>query len=271
MLSVVAFAVMPAVAAVLLKLSVPVSDIQSEPTHLADVVDDPPREMLPTQSFTQPIPVVAGERNMLHRKWIAKSTSLLLCLLMSVPTVAAEAVVSTLGSNRQVLDLQLRENGSILGKLVDRQGNALPNVDVQVLAKRGAAASVTTNQEGVFVAQGLSAGEMTVHIGGQSQAVRVWDAKLAPPSASPAALFVVGDAVRGQCCPQDNCAPACGGCGSCNQCCTSGGGYGLFGHGGGHGWGSGLGHGLLARPWLLGAGVAAAIAIPLALDDDDAS
>jgi len=48
-----------------------------------------------------------------------------------------------------------------------------------------------------------------------------------------------------------------------------GAGGGLFGGAGGGGIFGGAG--LLSSPWIIGAGVAAAIAIPLALDDDDAS
>ena len=215
---------------------------------------------------------------MLHHKWFARTLSIVLCALMSVPVVAVEASVSALDTNRQVLDLQLGEHGSFLGKLVDRQGQGLANVDVQILTKHAVVASVKTNDEGIFKAQGLNAGEMAVRVGGLTQMVRVWNPDMAPPAASHGALFVVGDAVRGQCCPQpvctETCAPACGGCGNCNECGTSGGGLFGGGHGGGFGGhfgGGGLAHGLLTKPWLLGAGVAAAIAIPLALDDDDAS
>jgi len=197
---------------------------------------------------------------------------------MSFPAMAAEVAVSQLNSQRQALDLQLGEDGSILGKLVDQQGVALAKVDVQLVTKRGLAATAKTNADGVFLAKGLSQGELAVLVGGETQMIRLWNAETAPPNAPQAAMFVVGDAVRGQCCPQD-CQPACQpvcqpACQPvCQPGCAPNGGGGLFGHGGFGRFGGGLGGGggLLASPWLLGAGVAAAIAIPLALDDDDAS
>jgi hypothetical protein len=65
---------------------------------------------------------------------------------------------------------------------------------------------------------------------------RLWAEQTAPPAANDGVLVVHGDdAVRGN---------------SCNPC-----GGGLLG--------------VLANPWVLAAIVAAAIAIPLALDDDD--
>ena len=200
---------------------------------------------------------------MLNRSWFARPLCVLLCALMSFPAVAAEGTLKSMTKKRQPVDVTLAENGAVFGKLVDRQGNGLAGVTVNV-ASKNAAYNTQTNAEGFFVAQNVRPGQLAFKVADQTQMIRVWSADTAPPSAAQGALLVAGDTVRGQCCPQEQCAPACGGCGDCNQCCNSGGclGGGLFG-------GAGGGSGLLASPLVLGAGVAAAIAIPLALDDDE--
>lgn len=206
---------------------------------------------------------------MLQRKLFARALSVLLSTALCVPVVAAEsAVVKAKSNQRTALELQLGSKGSITGKLVDRQGKTLTNVDVLLTGKQGRA-TTKTNAQGIFQITGLSVGEYGVHVGDQTQVVRMWNPQTAPPKTAQAGLFVIGDTLRGQCgpscggcnscsaAPAPTCGPSCGGCDSC------GGAYGtMFG---------GHGNGLLSKPWLLGAGVAAAIAIPIALDDDDAS
>ena len=208
---------------------------------------------------------------MLQRKLSARALSVLLSTAMCVPLVAAESAVTKIKSNqRTALELQLGNKGSITGKLVDRQGKTLPNVDVLLTGKQGRA-TVKTDAQGIFQITGLTVGEYGVRVGDQTQVVRMWNPQTAPPKTAQAGLFVIGDTLRGQCsggawcdgcdscnaAPAPTCGPSCGGCDSC------GGAYGtVFG---------GHGNGLLSKPWLLGAGVAAAIAIPIALDDDDAS
>lgn len=176
--------------------------------------------------------------------------------MMSFPAVAAEATAKT-SATRKVVDVKLNDDGAVLGRLVDRQGKPIANVTVNVASKYTKVAT-KTNNEGFFAAKGVKSGELALQVANQTQVVRAWDAKMAPPSAAPGALLVVGDAVRGQC------QAGCQGCSSC----AGGGGGGLSGLFGG---GLGGGGSMLASPLVIGAGVAAAIAIPLALDDDDAS
>ena len=220
---------------------------------------------------------------MLHRQSLARTICWILCAFISTSAIAAE--VSNSAASKNVLDLKLQEHGTLVGKLVDRQGKALPSVNVQVLTKRGSLTTARTNQQGIFTARGFTSGEMLVRVGEQAQLIRAWNADLAPPTAPSAAMLVVGDTVRGQCCEPSPCAPACDdmgsccsagcdGCGGCDSCCAGGlfggsaGGGGLLGSSGGGLLGSG---GVLSNPYILGAGVAAAVAIPIAIDDDDAS
>ena len=239
---------------------------------------------------------------MLQRKLLLRAVAATLAALMCVPAVAAESAIAKLNSNqktRTAIDLRLGSEGSIIGKIVNRQGQPVSSANVKLASKRGAA-TLKAGTNGLFAAKGLQAGEYVVQVNDQSYAVRMWTADTAPPKTAMAALFVVGDAVRGQCCGDSSCGggcssclsgpsyspacstgcesgsdyatscpgPSCGGCGTCGGGGFGGGGYGgrIFGSGTGV---FGRGAGLLSRPFLVGAGVAAAIAIPIALDDDD--
>lgn len=232
---------------------------------------------------------------MVQRKLFARALSILMSATLCFPAVAAESTVAKLKSApRTAIELQMDANGSIRGKVVDRQGKSLSNAEVKVVSRDGSGIA-KTDAQGMFAMNGLTVGEYVIAVGKQSQKVRVWNAKTAPPNTAQAALLVVGGAVRAQCgsscggcnsCAPSSCgpAPSCGisspvtapcastlpscgpSCGGCNEC--GGGGCGLFGGGGGCFGGGGFGS-MGAGPLLIGAGVAAAIAIPLALDDDD--
>lgn len=242
---------------------------------------------------------------MLQRKLFLRAVAATLAALMCVPAVAAENAIANLNSNqktRTALDLRLGSEGSIIGKIVNRQGQPVSSATVQLASKRGAT-NLKAGDNGLFAAKGLQPGEYVVQVNDQSYAVRMWTADTAPPKTAMAALFVVGDTVRGQCCGDSSCGggcstagcgggscltgpsyssacsstcepayetscpgPSCSGCGACGSGFgrgfggrVFGSGVGVFGHGGG----------LLSSPLLVGAGVAAAIAIPIALDDDD--
>jgi hypothetical protein len=90
-----------------------------------------------------------------------------------------------------------------------------------------------TDESGVFVGENLHGGVHEVVTPNGAGTYRLWTQGAAPPIAQPQMNVVNAPVVRGQ-----------------------------FHHGH-HGFG------FLANPWVLGMGVAAAIAIPLALDDDD--
>jgi hypothetical protein len=76
--------------------------------------------------------------------------------------------------------------------------------------------------------------------------VRCWTASSAPPHAQNQVQFIQGRVERGQGCTDTSCTtPGCDPCGGGGVC------------------------GFLMNPLVIGTAIAAAIAIPLALDDDD--
>jgi hypothetical protein len=80
---------------------------------------------------------------------------------------------------------------------------------------------------------------------------RLWAPGSAPPHAQQAVVLVGNETVvRGQ-------SPSCGRCGHCRHCCGAGRGAGPLGR-------------LVRNPWVIAGLIGAAVAIPIATDNDDA-
>lgn len=127
-------------------------------------------------------------------------------------------------------DVALGAGGTLRGQVVDTQGVAQANTRVALVKDSQLVQIVSTNQNGEFTATNLTGGVYQV---GTEQGVgvfRLWAGRTAPPSANESALVVAdGNVVRGQ----------------------------------NGGWLS-----FLANPWVLAGIVAAAIAIPLAINNN---
>jgi hypothetical protein len=142
-------------------------------------------------------------------------------------------LTSGVGPSAVIRDVALQAGGAMHGQVVDAQGNPCNQVTVRVVRTSDQAplAIVQTDSQGRFSVNGLTGGVYRVETPASVAVYRLWAPNTAPPSATTSALVVQGDPT-------------------------------LRGNLGGLGW----------FGWtLIGLGVAAAIAIPLALDDDDAS
>jgi hypothetical protein len=134
-----------------------------------------------------------------------------------------------------VRDVALHDGGSLTGQVLDASGTPVAGTAVAVIDQGRAVASTQTGVDGRFAIAGVKAGVYEVATSNGVTVCRLWAPRTAPPAAQSDALVVHGDTVvRG----------AVGGGGVI---------------------------GFLSNPWVLGGIVAAAIAIPLILDDDDAS
>jgi hypothetical protein len=138
-----------------------------------------------------------------------------------------------------VTDVALARGGVLAGKIVDRQGAPQKGETIRVIHQGQVVGTAQTDARGEFNVADLRGGVYQVETTQGVGVYRLWAAQTAPPAANDGVLVVHGDeAVRGA---------------GCDPC--GGGGGGLLG--------------VLANPWVLAGIVAAAIAIPLALDDDD--
>jgi hypothetical protein len=135
-----------------------------------------------------------------------------------------------------IRDVALQAGGVLRGQIVDEQAMPQAQTRVAIVKQNEAVAVAETDQEGRFSVAGLKAGTYELVTAESGAAYRFWSPQAAPPAAQDAVLLVEDSTVT----------------------------LGQKGKGGSRfGW--------LTNPWLLAGLVAAAIAIPLALADDDAS
>jgi hypothetical protein len=176
------------------------------------------------------------------------------CLgLLSPTAVFGQTPQPNNPTSPQIRDIALTQGNVLNGQVVNAQGYRMANATVAIARDGMQTLQLSTNAMGQFQATGLPGGVYKIAGGGSEGVYRLWASRTAPPSAT-TGLLLVGDAgvVRGQC------GDACGQCGPCVAGQSFGGpGQGLLG--------------LLANPWFVTAAVAAAVAIPLSIDDDDAS
>ncbi len=190
-------------------------------------------------------------------KRLQTSMALLACCGMLTPSAVAwgeQPTAEKIVPRRVVetVDVELNDSGLLQGKLVTQTGQPIANAPVVVGQSAQVIAKTATLADGTFQIATLRGGLYNVAAGGNSVNVRAWLPRTAPPLARDGLLVVQGPVIRGQGCTADSCTGTCGG--SCDACGVAGGPLGL-----------------LMNPFVIGAAVAAAIAIPLALDDDDAS
>lgn len=141
----------------------------------------------------------------------------------------------------QPSDVVLQEKGVLLGRIVDAQGVAVANAPVSLQSRGKEVARVVSDDSGRFQAEGLQGGVYQVASNGHQGNYRLWAPRTAPPTAA-AGMSIVSqpvDVVRGQY-----------GAGPSNPF-------------------SAAGQWIAEHPIITAGAVAAAIAIPIALDDDD--
>jgi hypothetical protein len=137
-------------------------------------------------------------------------------------------------------DVALRQGGLLIGQVVNQTGAPQAGAVVAIRFADQEVVRTTADKDGVFAAQGLRGGQyQLVTENGQSMC-RFWAVDTAPPSAQRSALIVTSeDVVRGQ--------------------------Y------GGHGPVADWVEWIKCHPYITAGVVAAAIAIPIALADDDST
>jgi hypothetical protein len=156
-------------------------------------------------------------------------------LLAANPQITSSAPAASAAPAGVVRDLALQPGGEMKGKVLDAQGQPCARVAIRVVrtSDENAVATTQTDVQGQFAVNGMTGGLYRLETPAGASIYRLWAPNTAPPAAVNSALVLQGDPT-------------------------------VRGNLGGIGW---LG-------WtLIGLGVAAAVAIPLALtdDNDDAS
>ena len=183
-------------------------------------------------------------------------------MLMAPVATAATAPVAVRADVQAPRDVALHQGGKLVGQMLDAQGAAIAGATVSVKTAGKEVARAQTDLAGKFQVAGLQGGVHQVATAGQQDTYRLWAPQTAPPAAQQGLMLVTStDVVRGQ------------GCGTgvgCGSACGSGvGGRGGRAYGAGGGRGNGIGNWIANHPIATAGLVGAAIALPLALADDD--
>jgi hypothetical protein len=137
-------------------------------------------------------------------------------------------------------DVALRSGGMLVGQVVDAQGAVQAGKLVSIQYGEQEVARTTTDANGVFAAQGLRGGQYHVVADNGDGHFRLWADNTAPPAATDSVVVVADpNVVRGQ--------------------------WSMPGAQYGAGWLNWV----RSHPYITAGIVAAAVAIPLALADDD--
>ena len=111
----------------------------------------------------------------------------------------AFAVELPSGKMPGVIDVGLLDGGLLVGQVVDAQGAVLKNVSVSVRRQGQEVAKAQTDDRGYFAVRGLRTGMYQIVAAKGHGIYRLWAPGKAPPSAHKGVLVVAGrDMVRGQ-------------------------------------------------------------------------
>jgi hypothetical protein len=170
-----------------------------------------------------------------------------LCCVGSIPGLSAYAENNAVRS----VDIALAKGGILIGQVVDTEGQTLEKAEVVLKSGGKEIARCQSDKQGKFQVSGLRGGSIEVATMGTTGNCRVWAPGTAPPVAQPGLLVVAeGDVVRGQ-------------HGGGRRVPSRRYGRGVQGHGGG------LLAMMIDHPLVTAGAVGAAIAVPLAVSNDD--
>jgi hypothetical protein len=157
-----------------------------------------------------------------------------------LPAVPANAVETAPAGAAAIRDVELAQGGLLVGRLTDANGKPVDCAPVSVLSGGKALAAMQTDAEGVFAVAKLRGGVHEVATEDHLQVCRLWAPGTAPPGTAQSIDVVApGEVVRGQYGPPPG-----------NRFIREA-----------KVWAT--------NPLVVGGVVAAAVAIPVALSDDD--
>ncbi len=131
----------------------------------------------------------------------------LAALGMMIPNAPAMAAgpqrVTVKSVDAKIFDISLQQGGAFKGRVVDHTGASMEGAAISVKQNNKEVARTITDKDGSFEVANMKGGVYTVSSGSTEGTYRVWDAKVAPPSAKEQSLLVLGqNGARGQfgCC-----------------------------------------------------------------------
>lgn len=190
---------------------------------------------------------------------VSKRSGVVVLVLIAMATNATAATKPQGKQASKLLDVSLQKGGVLVGQVLNPQGKPIAATTISVIDSRQKIAKVFTDRDGNFRVTGLKGGVFRVATLQQQKVCRLWAPQTAPPAAQSGVLLVSkSEVLRAQC----GCGARVGENPGCGGCCPGG----VFGRGYG---GGGIANWIDNHPLIVSGGIASAIAIPLAVDDDD--
>ena len=133
-------------------------------------------------------------------KSLSYTAAAIACLGLALPqSLLAQTAQRPVHVKPPIHDLILDQGGKLRGQVVRSQNAPVANTKVIVISGRKKVAETTTDADGRFEFAGLRAGMYAVGSAAGFGVYRTWTAEVAPPSALSAALIVEDErVVRGQ-------------------------------------------------------------------------
>lgn len=172
----------------------------------------------------------------------------LIALICATSVVPRGVGASELGAsvNRDPLrttDIRLEAAGGFRGQIVASEGRALSGESIELWSHGRCISRCITDDGGQFRFPSLRPGVYQILANGTGRVIRLWNPGTAPPVAQDALLLVQGPVIRGQYPPR--------------------------GYGGQKGVYDGAVMKTLSNPWVFSGLIAAGIAVPIALSNND--
>jgi hypothetical protein len=143
-----------------------------------------------------------GIMQILRNRW--------LCFLL-IAAMAPQIGWAASPTDTPIVDVMLHDNGTLHGRLVDRQQNPVSQRRVELQPPLGGApiATATTGTDGWFQVNGVRGGVYRLASAGDTGILRTWAPNTAPPTAHPAVKMVSCDSCNAGLAPGYGAAPAC--------------------------------------------------------------
>lgn len=119
--------------------------------------------------------------------------------VLHAASTAENAAPGMTGPTLEVIDIELRKGGLLLGQVVEADGKPVAETTVSLRRLGSEVATTVTDRSGYFFVKGLRGGSYEITTDRTRGIYRLWAPNTSPPGAQRGALIVVGGRqVRGQ-------------------------------------------------------------------------
>jgi len=135
--------------------------------------------------------------------WVRYGTLAVYAFVLSAPQSVSRAGDAASAPRHLATDVALAEDGLLTVRAVTSAGKPAPGRHVRLLADGKEVVAVTTDASGILQVSGLREGVHEIAVDSSSSIIRIWDQETAPPHAEASACVVCPDESKPACPPQN--------------------------------------------------------------------